>query len=102
VTSFDFFVDIIAVFPFEYMMQGARWTKLFRLFRFPQLISLLDLKKLNKFLKSLFESQARKEKILIQYFLIYSYRVFRLILIAIIVTYFTGCCWYYFSINFND
>lgn len=63
---------------------------------------MLDLKKINDLLASLFEGQQRKEKIMIQHFLMYFYKVFRIILIASIVTYFMGCIWYIFSAEAND
>lgn len=62
---------------------------------------MLDLKKINDLLASLFEGQQRKEKIMIQHFLMYFYKVFRIILIASIVTYFMGCIWFIFSAEAN-
>ena len=36
-----------------------------------------------------------------QYVLMYSYKIFRLIIIAIIIIYFTGCAWYLLSTTMN-
>ena len=41
-------------------------------------------------------SDARDEKIVTQYILLYIYKNARLILIACIITYFIGCLWWYF------
>jgi len=45
-------------------------------------------------LKSFFENSSRDERIVAQYMMMYVYRIFRLIIIAIIFTYFIGCFWY--------
>jgi len=98
-----FFVDFVATFPFQYIDdQNAAVTRLFRLFRLPKLITLLDLSRFNRLLKSFFESSNRKDRIVAQYILMYSYKIFRLIVIAIIITYFVGCFWYLMSHQLND
>ncbi len=68
--------------------------KMFRMFRLPKLIRMLDLGKFNKLLQRIFDSQDQKDRIFIQYLLVYSYRIFRLIIIVIIITYFMGCLWF--------
>ena len=42
------------------------------------------------------QNSSRDEKIVAQYMLLYIYKIFRLIVIAIIITYFIGCFWWYF------
>ena len=92
-----FFIDFISVFPFGMLMQSeSDVTKLFRLFRLPRLIKLIDISRFNKLLKSLMSNSSRDERIMQHYFLLYVYKIFRLIIIAIIITYFIGCCWWYF------
>jgi len=92
-----FVIDFISVFPFGMLMQSeSDVTKLFRLFRLPRLIKLIDISRFNKLLKSLMSNSSRDERIMQHYFLLYVYKIFRLIIIAIIITYFIGCCWWYF------
>jgi len=76
-------------------------TKLLRLFRLPRLIKLIDISRFNRMLKSLFENSSRDERILAQYMLMYAYRIFRLVIIAVIITYFIGCFWWLISNNLN-
>ena len=40
--------------------------------------------------------QSRDEKIVAQYTLMYVYKIIRLIIIAVIITYFIGCSWFYY------
>ena len=78
------------------MQSESDVTKLFRLFRLPRLIKLIDISRFNKLLKSLMSNSSRDERIMQHYFLLYVYKIFRLIIIAIIITYFIGCVWWYF------
>lgn len=93
-----FFIDFISVFPFGILLQSENdFTKLFRLCRLPRLIKLIDISRFNNLLKSLLSnSSSRDERIMKHYFLLYVYKIFRLILIALIITYFIGCAWWYF------
>ena len=47
-------------------------------------------------------NSSRDEKIVAQYMLLYVYKIFRLIIIAIIITYFIGCFWFYFCTLYKD
>ena len=78
-----------------FMEEKGTFTKLFRLARLPRLIKLIDITRFNKLLKSLMQNSSRDEKIVAQYMLLYIYKIFRLIVIAIIITYFIGCFWWY-------
>lgn len=73
-------------------------TKLFRLARLPRLIKLIDVARFTKLIKSLVGGGGsnRDDKIVAQYMLLYIYQIIRLITIAIIITYFIGCFWWYF------
>lgn len=95
--SFQFVIDALSTFPWDLVSGRLSTLRLLRLFRFPKLIELLDLKKMNNMIASLFEGQQRKQKIQIQHFLMYFYKVFKIIMIASIVTYFMGSIWYIFS-----
>ena len=76
-------------------------TRLFRLFRLPKLVRLIDISRINQLLKSFFENSSRDQRIVAQQFLMYAYKIFRLIIIALIITYFIGCLWYTISSNMN-
>ena len=44
-----FFIDFAATFPINYLIgQTVRWSSLFRLFRLPKLIKILDLSRFNR------------------------------------------------------
>jgi len=44
----SFFVDFISIFPFSFIFKGSGLiTKLFRLFRLPRLIKLVDIGRFN-------------------------------------------------------
>lgn len=74
------------------------------MFRLPRLIRLIDISRFNRMLKSFFENSSRDERIVAQYMMMYAYRIFRLVIIAIIITYFIGCFWFMVSndLNFNE
>lgn len=58
------------------------------------MMKLIDISRFNQLLKSLFESgEAQEERIMLQYFIMYCYKIFRLFIIAFIITYFCGCLW---------
>jgi len=90
-----FFIDFVSVFPFEQLFPTGSLTKLLRLFRLPRLIKLIDIDKFQKMLQSLMDNQSKDEQIVAQYMMLYVYKIVRLIIIAIIITYFIGCTWFY-------
>jgi hypothetical protein len=77
-------------------------TKLVRLARLPRLIKLIDISRFSKILKS-FEKEGGGDDqwIVQQYFILYVYNIMRLIIIAIMITYFIGCIVYFISNEFN-
>jgi len=82
--------------------QYAVLVKLFRILRLPKFLRLLDTSKFDLLLDSILEKEpknpqeekSRQEKMNIKYISRYAYKVFRLILIAIMLTYFLGSLWY--------
>lgn len=48
-----FIVDFVSIFPFNFFIPSGQMTKLFRIFRIPRLIKLLDVGKFKSILKSL-------------------------------------------------
>ena len=98
-----FFVDFVSVFPFNVFLPTGQVTKLLRLARLPRLIKMIDISQFQKAIQTLTTNQSRDEQILAQYMILYVYKIFRLIIIAIIITYFIGCFWFLFcSIQFNN
>lgn len=87
----NFFIDFIAVFPFVAIFKdNALLTKLFRLFRLPRLTKLISTGRVNQLFKSFFENSSRDDKIVAQHIIMYCYKILRLIIIAVIITYFLG------------
>ena len=76
--------------------------KLVRLVRIPRIINLLDLSKINSVVETIFSGQTRSKKVVFQQIMKNVYRVFRLILMTIIITYFVGCSFYLISSMQND
>ena len=98
-----FIIDFVAIIPFQYIIGSSGsskrspfqiQTKLIRLFRLPRLIKLIDISRFNQLLKSLFENNSQEERLMMQYLVMYAYKIFRLFIIAFIITYFSGCVWY--------
>lgn len=48
------------------------------------------------------DDQSNDEKIVAQYMILYTYKIIRLIIIAVIITYFIGCGWYLLCTNLNN
>jgi hypothetical protein len=100
-----FFVDVVATIPYELIFHGYYNLILFRLLRLsrlPQTLKLLDISKINKFLQNIFYNNTRDQRVIISFLLVNIYRVFKLILTAIIITYFLGCLWYFLSDQVNS
>ena len=67
------------------------------------MIKLIDISRVNKLIKQFLNNdQSRDEKIVAQYMLLYFYKIFRLIIIAIIITYFIGCFWFLLSSTLTE
>ena len=97
----SFFIDLLAVFPFELILNTGAMTKLFRLFRLPRLIKLIDISRFNKLLKSFENKNSDDKTILKQYFILYIYHIFRLIILALMITYFLGTISIFISNELN-
>jgi hypothetical protein len=65
-------------------------------------MKLIDISRFNSLLKSLFENNSQEERIMMQYLLMYGYKIFRLFIIAFIITYFSGCLWYLIVSVYDD
>ena len=96
-----FLIDFVSIFPFDIIMSSGVVTKLVRLFRLPRLIKLLDISRFSKLLKSFQNKNSDDQTIVQQYFILYVYNIVRLIIIAIMITYFIGCFLYFMSNELN-
>ena len=67
----------------------------------PRLLKLFDITKITNMIKS-FTNSDNTSGIIQEYFILYFYRIVRLIMIAIICMYFLGCIWYYISLNYKE
>jgi hypothetical protein len=93
-----FLIDFVSVFPFKWFISSNKTTltKLLRLLRLPRLIKLIDISRFKKLIKSFGgSSESRDEKIVAQQIILYVYKIIRIIIIAIIMSYFIGCIWFF-------
>ncbi len=97
-----FFVDFVSIFPFGIIFNTGVITKLFRLCRLPRLIKLIDTGRFNKLMKGFQKEDSDDTAIVQEYFIMYVYNIFRLVLIAVMITYFIGCIVFFISNEFND
>ena len=67
--------------------------------RLPKFIKILDVSKFDHLLEVILENTSRQEKMNVLYASKYVYKVIRLIIIAITLTYFLGCFWYYITVQ---
>lgn len=70
--------------------------------RISRLVNLLDPSAVHKIGEVLFQGQTRQKKVELQLMIKNVYQVFRLILLTVITTYFTGCMFYFISSMQND
>lgn len=76
--------------------------KLLRLLRMPRMGKLIDIQKIKKILKA-FQGDTTNDKAIVKANVtLYVYRVIRLIIIALVITFFLGCLWFRISITMVD
>ena len=68
----------------------------------PRLGKLIDIDRIKKLLKSFQGDNGDDKQIVKQYLYLYLYNMFRLVLIAVVLTYFIGCFWFWISLNQLD
>ena len=88
------FLDFVATFPFEWFYDDVLFTRMIRLTRLSKLVSLLDNSRFKKIIKSYFDNSQRSDRIQTQYVVMYAYKIFRLVIIVVMITYFIGCFWW--------
>lgn len=97
-----FSIDFVSIFPFEIFLQdagSAQVAKLARLARMPRLSKLINVARFKNILKAFEKKKTDNTTLLNMYMTLFYYNVFRLLLLAFIITYFLGCFWYWISLN---
>ncbi len=95
-------IDLIAFFPFTLVLTGdAVATKLLRFLRLPRLLKMVKLDQCERCAKILFEYSSRNDRIIAQQLCIYGIRILRTLMLAVLLTYFLACAWYFLSDSFN-
>lgn len=104
------------MFPFsvfitnEELKDNIKFLKMLRVLRLPKFFRLLDSTKFDSFMEKILEKEpknpreekSRQEKMTIKYISRYIFKVCRLIFIALMLTYFLGCFWYFIVEAFED
>ena len=81
-------MDFIATFPFDAVFKAdVIYTRLIRLTRLSKLIAMLDTSRINRIIKSYFENSTRADRLQSQYMFMYTYKIFRLVVIKASVRY---------------
>ena len=96
-----FIIDLISIIPFTKFWKTGSFTKLFRLARMPRLTKLFDIGRIQILLRSFQGNKIDDKQIIQKYFILNIYRLFRLVLIAVMITYFLGCLWFFVSQNLH-
>jgi len=89
------FLDFIATFPFDTIMGQGQYARLIRLARLTKLVKLLDVGRIKRLVKSYYDQSTRADRIQAQYMMMYSYKIFRLIVIVFMITYIIACFWWF-------
>ena len=96
-------LDFVATFPFSYFLgDDLIFTRLVRLTRLSKLIAIFDISRMKRIIKSYYENSTRSDRLQSQYMVMYSFRIFRLVIIASLITYMIGCAWWGISITMNS
>jgi hypothetical protein len=96
-----FVIDVFSLIPWELFSENTAFLKLIRLVRLPKLFQLLDMNRFDRIIDSLF-SKSRNDKLIIMYNLRFFFKIFRLIIVAVTITYFIGCVWYVFCVSMAE
>ena len=88
-------LDFIATFPFDLAFNSqAQYTRMIRLFRLSKLMAILDTSRFKRVIKAYYENSTRADRFQSLYIAMYIYKIFRLIVIIFMITYFIGCFWW--------
>ncbi|MDR3548149.1 MAG: ion channel [Candidatus Pacebacteria bacterium] len=94
-------MDLLGIIPLQFV--DHRWyaLKLVRLFRIGSFIELFDFSRIHEIFTKIYQNRTRDELAETQYVLNYVYKIVRLLLIALIITYFLGLAAYIISSQAN-
>ena len=65
------------------------------------MVKLLDIGRIKRLVKSYYDQSTRADRIQAQYMMMYSYKIFRLIIIVFMITYIIACFWWFLVQNIN-
>jgi hypothetical protein len=88
------FFDIISLIPFDNSFPTETLVKFIRLIRLPKLVRLIDAKVIDKLFEDLL-SNKKSSSFLIIFNLKYMYKIIRLVIIAVAITYCVACSWWF-------
>lgn len=91
-----FFLDIAATFPFYLFsnVSGGGGLKLLRMVRIPKILNLVDENRFDRIVEILVRSLPRDKRIEYRIVIKQLFKVLRLMLLTVIITYFLGCGFY--------
>lgn len=102
-SSGQMLLDFVATFPFNlFFGDELIFTKLARLTRLSKLVAIFDISRMKRIIKSYYENSNRSDRLQSQYIVMYAFRIFRLVVIATLITYMIGCAWWGFSLITNN
>jgi len=96
-----FLPDMLAVTPFYLVNNDLLWMKLIRLVRLFKFIEMLEVDKIEKPLEWVLAGVAVEKRMFITFVVKNVYKIFRLIIVALLLTYYVGCFWFMFSENYS-
>ena len=88
-------IDFISTFPFDYFWRGKGvFARLFRLGRLSKLVKVLDIGRFKRLVKAQFENSTRPDRIQTQQTIMYMFKLFRMMISILILTYIMACGWW--------
>lgn len=96
------FLDFVATFPFDWVLGDFLYTRLIRLARLSKLMALLDIGRIKRLIKSYFENSTRADRTQVQQIVIHIYKMLRLIIVVLLLTYLIGCTWWFLATYINS
>lgn len=94
-----FIIDFISIFPFQILVsaENGSATKLMRMPRMLRLGKLLDIKNVKRIMKTFSSETNTADDIVKLFYRLFLYKLCRLLIVLIILTYFQGCLWFLMS-----
>lgn len=98
-----FTVDLQAIIPFWLFINGGNATKIIRILRLPKAMALFEISKFEAQMDFILENcykkrdNSRHDAMRLKYISVYIYKIVKLIIVALLLTYFLACLWYFLS-----